>query len=55
MKHFYLLISFLDFRPLPRLHGALIRRAVHLPAEAVARLLNGGAAAHLSGGTEPKR
>jgi hypothetical protein len=39
MKHFGLLFSSLDFRPLLRLHGALIRSAVHLPAEAVARLL----------------
>jgi hypothetical protein len=31
MKHFDLLISSLDFRPLLRLHGALIRSAVHCP------------------------
>jgi hypothetical protein len=54
MKHFDLLISSLDFHPLLRLHGALIRSAVHLPAEAVARLLYGAIAAQLSGRNEAK-
>jgi len=54
MKHFDVLISSLDFRPLPRLHGALIRPAVHLPAQAVARILYGAIAAQQSGRNEVK-